>query len=97
MRLNSTEPFEAHKMIVSGLKALHFCLLATKTCNYRKGLDLWKPCLVKFPQQTRWYCVALHVVTVSHILAVSYHSVAKVIRCDKWQHGKSVWVVSFGI
>lgn len=36
-------------------------------------------------------------VTVSHILAVSYHSVTKVMRYDKWQHGKLVWVVSFGI
>lgn len=49
MRLGSSEPFEAQKMIVNGLKAPHFCLLATKICNYKKGLDLWIPCLVKFP------------------------------------------------
>lgn len=49
MSLNSAEPFEAHEMIVNELKAPHFCLLAAKICNYKKGLDLWKPCLVKFP------------------------------------------------
>lgn len=48
-RFSSSKPFEAHKMTVNGLKAPHFCLLATKFCNYKKGLDLWKPCLVKFP------------------------------------------------
>lgn len=49
MKINSSEPFEALKMIFNGLKAPHFCLLATKFCNKKKGPDLWKWCLVKFP------------------------------------------------
>jgi len=49
MKLNSTEPFEAHRMNVNRLKTPHCCLLAAKTCSYKTGPDLWKPCLVKFP------------------------------------------------